>query len=121
MKALSYISPLSRTRGGIGFNSDDRTSSRLEEMGCTVGETTLPGELRPYSKRLGKGQVFDFYQVIEPCACCGEEHPVNVVMLCAKCARETIREATPSQSESIRHHVERHVANFRRSMNLALA
>ena len=119
MKHLTFTSSLSRTRGGIGFSSDDRTSSRLEEMGCTVGETTLPGELRPYSKRLGKGQTWDFFRVEDVCACCGQEKPVNIVMLCGDCAREELRKAEPEQK--IQHHVQRHVANFRRYLNLQFA
>lgn len=109
MKNIRFTSHLSRTRGGIGFNSDPRVLNRLEEMGCTVGETTLPGELRPWSKRLGKGQSWDFFSVVEPCACCGEMKPVNIVMLCGQCATENLRGDGPSEEPRIAHQVARHV------------
>ena len=112
----TFTSHIARTRGGIGQISDDRTANRLEEMGCTVGETTLPGELRPYSKRLGKGQSWDFFVVMDTCAHCGEEHALNIVSLCGTCAREQLL-GTPAK-DPVQHHVARHMANFRRGLRL---
>ena len=112
----TFTSKLTRTRGGVGQVSDDRDNNRLEEMGCTVGETMLPGELRAYSKRLGAGQHWDFFSVVDICACCGEEKSLNIVSLCGPCARTELL-GTPA-ADPVKHHVSRHMANFRRGIRL---
>lgn len=90
-KLPTFTSRTQRLVGGVGFYSDDRDNNRLEEMGCTApahGETPLPGELRRWSVRAGKGQVWDLGRlaVVELCHHCGEEAMTNVVNLCAKCS-----------------------------------
>jgi len=117
----TFTSSIQRTRGGVGQYSDDRTSNRLEEMGCTVGETTIPGELRAYSKKLGKGQSFDFFAVVDVCAKCGEEHSLNIVSLCGGCAREEMQMDHDHEDAKVRSHVSRHVKNFRRALHLSFA
>lgn len=112
----TFTSAVARKRGGIGHVSDDRTANRLEEMGCSIGEVQLPGELRPYSKRLGKGQEWDFFAVVDTCACCGEEHSLNIVSLCGTCASNEV--LGPQVKDTVRHHVARHMANFRRGIRL---
>lgn len=94
----TFTSHTTRTRGGAGFYSDSRTNSRLEEMGCTEGETLLPGELRSYSKHAGDGQRFDFFSVVECCAKCRKESAVNIVSLCGDCAREEAQQGTTQAS-----------------------
>lgn len=115
--ALRFVSKLNRTRGGVGFNSDDRDNNRLEEMGCTVGEVTLPGDLRPYSKKLGKGQTWDFFNVIETCACCGKEASVNIVTLCGDCARNELTNTNHAEVAHQDRHIARHVADARRRIH----
>ena len=112
----TFTSHITRTRGGVGQISDDRTANRLEEMGCTVGETTLPGELRSYSKRLGQGQHWDFFVVMDTCAHCGEEHALNIVSLCGTCARQQLL-GEPKQ-DGIRIRVQHEMANFKRAVRL---
>lgn len=92
----TFVSHTTRTRGGVGFYADPRDNNRLEEMGCAVPDTEaqLPGELRRYSKRLGRGQVWDLGRlaVRELCRECGEEHITNIVGLCPECARKVAKE-----------------------------
>lgn len=96
----TFTSHTTRTRGGVGFYSDDRDNNRLEEMGCAIPDETapLPGELRKYSKKLGKGQSWDFFAVRGTCAHCrggepteaepyAEGLPLNIIGLCPDCAR----------------------------------
>lgn len=88
----TFTSHTTRTRGGVGFYADDRKNDRLEEMGCapTHGEVPLPGELRRWSVREGKGQRWDLGRlaVKEICRCCGEEDQMtNIIGICAECQR----------------------------------
>ena len=89
----TYTSHTTRTRGGVGFYADDRNNDRMEEMGCiapTHGEVPLPGELRRWSVREGKGQRWDLGRlaVQETCRCCGEEEMMtNIIRICAECTR----------------------------------
>lgn len=118
MKDFKFTSHTTRTRGGVGFYSDDRDNNRLEEMGCTVGEEReriLPGEMRRWNKLLGQGQRIDFCSITEPCACCGQERPVNIVSLCSECAREEVHHVSEvaAQEQWVAHHVARHQAEAR--------
>lgn len=91
-----FTSHATRTRGGVGFYADDRDNNRLEEMGCvapTHGEVLLPGELRRWSVREGKGQRWDLGRlaVKEICRCCGEEEQMtNIIGICATCQRQEV-------------------------------
>lgn len=92
----TFTSHTTRTRGGVGFYADHRDNNRLEEMGCAIPDTEapLPGELRRWSARAGKGQVWDLGRlaVRELCRHCGEEHLTNIVGLCPECARNVANE-----------------------------
>lgn len=89
-KLPTFTSHTQRTRGGVGFYSDARSNSRLEEMGCAVSMDVelMPGELRKYNKRSGQGQKFDFFEVKGSCAKCKKINALNIVCLCGSCARE---------------------------------
>lgn len=92
----TFVSHNTRTRGGVGFYADPRDNNRLEEMGCAIPDTDtpLPGELRRFSKRFGRGQVWDLGRlaVRELCRECGEEALTNIVGLCPACAHNITRE-----------------------------
>lgn len=60
-----------RTRGGVGFTTDNRT--RYEDT--------------PDPFRLRKGQHLDFFEVDSECAHCGQVAPLNIVSLCGACAQ----------------------------------
>ena len=60
-----------RTRGGVGFQTDNRT--RYEDT--------------PDPFRLRKGQRLDFFEVGDACAHCGKVAPLNIVSLCGTCAQ----------------------------------
>jgi hypothetical protein len=94
MKGIQFTSDIQRTKGGVGWNTDPRDNNRLEEMGCTVGEVTPLSErsgLRLTAKRFGDGQMWDFFSVEGTCAACEREASLNIVNLCAECAREEQR------------------------------
>ena len=99
----TFTSHTQRTRGGVGFYSDTRTNSRLEEMGCTVSSEgeLLPGELRRYSKRGGQGQRFDFFEVRGFCAHCKKESVLNIVSLCGECSHKVAAEGAAPEAERI--------------------
>lgn len=99
----TFTSHAQRTRGGVGFYSDTRSNSRLEEMGCTVSTEVelLPGELRKYSKRTGQGQRFDFFEVRGACAKCKKIHALNIVSLCGTCARDEVLHGVSQEAERL--------------------
>ena len=99
----TFTSHTQRTRGGVGFYSDPRTNSRLEEMGCTVSSEgeLLPGELRRYSKRGGQGQRFDFFEARGFCARCKKESVLNIVSLCGECSQKVAAEGAAPEAERI--------------------
>ena len=99
----TFTSHTQRTRGGVGFYSDTRTNSRLEEMGCTVSSEgeLLPGELRRYSKRGGQGQRFDFFEVRGFCTHCKKESVLNIVSICGECSQKVAAEGAAPEAERI--------------------
>ena len=66
-----FISKDQRERGGVGFQTDNRTHY----------------EDTPDPFRLRKGQKLDFFEVDTECAHCGQVAPTNVVGLCGTCAQ----------------------------------
>ena len=66
-----------RTRGGVGFATDTRTIYEGDRD---------PLELRQGDKIRGRGQILDFFEVSDACACCGAGSPLNLVSLCGACA-----------------------------------
>lgn len=99
----TFTSHTQRTRGGVGFYSDTRTNSRLEEMGCTVSSEgeLLPGELRRYSKRGGQGQRFDFFEISGFCARCKKESVLDFFSLCGECSQKVAAEGVTPEAERI--------------------
>ena len=67
-----------RTRGGVGFQTDTRTVYEGDRD---------PLELRQGDKIHGRGQILDFFEVGDTCAHCGKVRPVNIVSLCGACAQ----------------------------------
>lgn len=112
-----FTSHTTRTRGGVGFYSDMRDNSRLEEMGCTVSKDPqpLPGDLRRGSRRNGRGQILDLFRVETECACCGTLAAVNIVTLCSECSRKELEGETP---DTVRAQVEAEMASFRAEMKI---
>lgn len=115
--ALRFVSKLNRTRGGVGFTSDDRDNNRLEEMGCIVGETTPNGELRTFSKSYGAGQSWSFDNMIDTCACCGKEASVNIVTLCDDCNWKELTHPDHAEVAKQERQVARHIADARRRIH----
>ena len=99
----TFTSHTQRTRGGVGFYSDTRTNSSLEQMGCAVSSEgeLLPGELRKYSKRRGQGQRFDFFEISGFCARCKKESFLDFFSLCDKCSQKVAAEGVTPEAERI--------------------
>lgn len=80
MRAPVVRSLASRTRGGIGWNTDTRGGNRFEEMGLDERPDLDPD-------RLEKGKHWDFFEVVTDCAHCGAtDTPTNIVGLCGACS-----------------------------------
>ena len=73
-----FQSHATRTRGGVGFQTDTRTVYEGDRD---------PLELRQGNKIRGRGQILDFFEVDTECAHCGQVAPTNVVGLCGTCAQ----------------------------------
>lgn len=66
-----FVSKDQRERGGVGFQTDNRTHY----------------EDTPDPFRLRKRQKLDFFEVGDVCAHCGQVAPLNIVSLCGTCAQ----------------------------------
>lgn len=73
-----FISRDQRERGGVGFQTDDRTVYEGDRD---------PLELRQGDKIRGRGQILDFFEVDAECSHCHQIAPTNVIGLCGTCAQ----------------------------------
>ena len=67
-------------------NNELTLSNRWDRDTRSVYEDRDPTELRQGDKIQGRGQILDFFEVSDACACCGTVSPLNIVSLCGTCA-----------------------------------